>query len=107
MENIFIFIGGLFWTILSGFTVYIFTRNSDHEKRIQRIEDVQGSKIDTLTQDLKDFKHDVSQKLDALYVMVHKDKNVEDQLNKTLNLLLKELTKRHDEEDHKQTQIRA
>ena len=73
------------------------------DKRAQKIEDIQGSKldvqnnkIDTLAADFKEFKHDVNDKLDALTVMVHKDKNMEGQLNQTLGLLLKQLTK-HDE----------
>lgn len=67
------------------------------EKRVQKIEDVQGNQLDTLTKDLKEFKYDVNSKLDALKVMIHKDKNMEGQLNTTLGLLLKELTKHHDE----------
>jgi hypothetical protein len=97
MENIFLFIASIFWTITLGIVVYLFTRSADHEKRIQRIEDVQGSKIDLLSKDLNDFKKEMSSKIDGLTSMVHKDKNMEGQLNHTLGLLLKELTKNHDD----------
>jgi hypothetical protein len=93
MENVFLFIGGIFWSVLSGIVIYLFTRSSDHEKRIQRIEDVQGTKIDNLAKDLNDFKKEMGSKIDGLTSMVHKDKNMEGQLNQTLTLLLKELTK--------------
>ena len=99
MQTIFLFIAGIFWSIVSGVVIYVFTRSSDHEKRIQRIEDVQGSKIDNLAKDLHEFKNEMSKKIDDLTFMVHKDKNMEGQLNQTLGLLLKQLTK-HDEADN-------
>lgn len=70
------------------------------EKRVQKVEDIQGSKIDMLTNDFKEFKHDISQKLDALTHMVHRDINQENALNKTLGLLLKELQKKYEHEDN-------
>lgn len=86
------------WTILSGVVVWLITRVQDHEKRIQRIEDVQGNKIDQLAIDLKEFKVEITQKIEALTNMVHKDKNQEQQLNTTLRLFLERLT---NEDTHK------
>lgn len=88
---IFLFIGGVFWTIVSGVTVWLHSRCQDHEKRIQRIEDVQGTKIDRLAQDLQEFKHEVTEKLEVLTGMVHREKNQEQQINTTLKLLLEHL----------------
>lgn len=88
------------WLILLGVSGYLITKSFDHEKRIQRVEDVQGSKIDTqgmkidlLAQELKEYKIEISQKLETLTAMVHKDKNFEQQLNTTLSLLLDKLNK--------------
>jgi hypothetical protein len=39
----------------------------------------------------------VSEKLEALRIMVHKEKNVENQMNTVLTLLLKELEKRNED----------
>jgi exosome complex RNA-binding protein Rrp4 len=61
------------------------------EKRVQKIEDIQGNKLDSLSGEFKEFKKDISQKIDGLTEMIHKDKNMEGQLNQTLSLLLKEL----------------
>ena len=66
------------------------------EKRVQKIEDVQGNKLDNLSNDFKEFKHDVSEKLEALRVVMHREKNMENQLNNTLTLLLRELEKKAD-----------
>ena len=66
------------------------------EKRVQKIEDVQGNKLDNLSNDFKEFKHDVSEKLEALRVVMHREKNMENQLNNTLTLLLRELEKKGD-----------
>ena len=66
------------------------------EKRVQKIEDVQGNKLDNLSNDFKEFKHDVNEKLEALKSMVHRDKNQSAQTETVLKLLLDHLTK-HDE----------
>ena len=73
------------------------------EKRVQKIEDIQGTKldlqgkkIDDLSHEFKEFKDDINQKLEALSIALHKEKNVENQLNTTLTLLLRELEKRYE-----------
>lgn len=66
------------------------------EKRVQKIEDVQGNKLDALSSDFKEFKHDINEKLEALRVTLHREKNMENQLNNTLTLLLRELEKKAD-----------
>jgi len=66
------------------------------EKRVQKIEDVQGSKIDNMSLELKEFQIEVRLKLEALAAMIHRDTNQEQQLNKTLGLLLKKLTEGHE-----------
>ena len=57
---------------------------------------MQGSKLDGLIKDFTDFKKEIGGKIEVLTLMVHKDKNMEGQLNQTLGLLLEELQKRHE-----------
>lgn len=63
------------------------------EKRVQKIEDIQGNKLDNLSAEFKEFKHDINDKLESLRVMVHKDKNEQVQTHAVLSLLLEHLTK--------------
>ena len=65
-----------------------------HEIRIQKQEDIGGSEMSNLKENFNEFKKEILGKIDALTIMVHKDKNVENQINQTLTLLLKELEKR-------------
>ena len=98
MENwtsIFLFIAGLAVSFLGAVSKYLFDKVSDHEKRIQKVEDVQGTKIDQLGREIHELKTDVSKmarKIDELASHVHKEKNVENQLNTTLKLILERLT---------------
>ena len=64
--------------------------------RIQKIEDVQGNKLDNMSLELKEFQVEVRLKLEALAAMIHRDTNQEQQLNSTLSLLLKRLTEGHE-----------
>ena len=63
------------------------------EKRVQKIEDIQGNKLDNLSAEFKEFKHDINDKLESLRLMVHKDKNEQIQTHAVLTLLLEHLTK--------------
>ena len=63
------------------------------EKRVQKIEDIQGNKLDNLSAEFKEFKHDINDKLESLRLMVHKDKNEQGQTQAVLSLLLEHLTK--------------
>jgi adenylosuccinate synthase len=69
-----------------------------HTTQIQTINNIQGTKLDAMSTEFKEFKHDISSKLDALTAMVHKEKNQENILNTTLGFLLKELEKRNDKD---------
>ena len=70
------------------------------EKKVQKIEDIQGTKldaqglkIDSLSAEFKEFKSDINDKLEALRVALHKEENMENQLNTTLTLLLRDIPK--------------
>ena len=60
------------------------------ERRVQKIEDIQGNKLDALSSDFKEFKHDVNEKLEALKEMVHKNRNLENQMSAMLSILVKQ-----------------
>ena len=90
---------GLGFSILSGVGIYFFTRTSDHEKRIQRIEDVQGNTIEGLKEDVNELSKKVdtlTEKVNILAANVHNKKNIDGQLSQTLNLILRKLNEEHE-----------
>ena len=70
------------------------------EKRVQKIEDIQGNKLDNLSAEFKEFKHDINDKLESLRLMVHKDKNEQVQTHAVLSLILKHLENKENENNH-------
>lgn len=89
--SIFIFIGGIFWTIASGVTIYLFTMVSSLKERVQRVEDLQGSKLDNLKDEFDDFRKEMKEELKNIATQIHKEKNIENQMSTVLSLILKEL----------------
>lgn len=90
---------GLGFSILSGVGIYFFARTSDHEKRIQRIEDVQGNTIEGLKEDVNELSKKVdtlTEKVNILAANVHNKKNIDGQLSQTLNLILRKLNEEHE-----------
>jgi len=61
----------------------------DHEKRIQSVEDIQGTKIDIVIKDIEELKNSFKD----LTAMVHREKNQENALNVAIRLLIKQLEK--------------
>lgn len=88
-NQLIIFIAGIAYTILSGVIVYLFSRASDHEKRVQRLEDVLPANFKSLEKKVDNL----SIKVDNLAEQVHKEKNVENQLQTTIIAILKHLEK--------------
>ena len=70
------------------------------EKRVQKIEDIQGNKLDNLSAEFKEFKHDINDKLESLRQMFHKDKNEQVQTHAVLSLILKHLENKENENNH-------
>lgn len=62
------------------------------EKRLQKLEDIHTIKIDQVAEKLDKLER----KFEELSYNIHKEKNVESQLTQTLNLLLKELQSKHE-----------
>lgn len=80
---------------LSGVATYLFNKSQDHERRIQKVEDITSIKIDTLIEkvnDLEKTQEKLEVKIAELAHNLHKEKNVESQLTQTLALLLKKLS---------------
>jgi len=46
--NIFLWIGGVTTTVLMGISKYLFNKMEDHEKRIQKMEDIHGDRLTQL-----------------------------------------------------------
>jgi hypothetical protein len=86
---------------LAGVATYLFNKIQDHEKRIQKVEDVTSIKIDSLI-DKVDKLEISNEKLNVNFTElvhnIHKEKKVENELTQTLSLLLKKLTQ---DETHK------
>jgi hypothetical protein len=87
---------GVIFNALQARIKYLELQFISTEKRVQKIEDVQGSKIDNMSLELKEFQNEVRVKLESLGNMIHRDVNQEQQLNKTLSLLLAKLTEHHE-----------
>lgn len=89
-----IFVGGIAFSVLSLIVKYIFNKVSDHEKRLQSVEQVDGGKIDQLSVKvdlLEKSLDEVKVKLGELSANIHKEKNVENAMNGILNGILNHL----------------
>ena len=83
----------LVW-IVSGFGVYIFREQLLHEKRIQRLEDVQGVAIADLKKDFADMEKKIDklvENVNTLSANIHKEKGEEAALKSSLEALNKTL----------------
>ena len=83
----------LVW-VVSGFGVYIFREQLLHEKRIQRLEDVQGVAISDLKKDFADMEKKIDKLVENVNILsnnIHKEKNQEGALTTTLEGLNKTL----------------
>ena len=82
---------------LAGIATYLFNKSQDHERRVQKLEDVTSIKIDDLitkVDKLEVSNEKLEQRMAEIAHNIHKEKNVESQLTVTLGLVLKELQKR-------------
>ena len=82
---------------LVGVAAYLFNKLQDHEKRIQKVEDVTAIKIDDLitkVDKLEVTNEKLEVKINELAHNIHQEKNVESQMVQALNLLYKELSRR-------------
>lgn len=86
----------------TGLTSFLFWRSITHGEKIQRLEDITGNEVKDLKEDFKEFKKEISAKLDSamsqirdMGVQIHKEKNVEQQMQSTLSSLLKFMEEHH------------
>lgn len=87
---------------LTGLSSFLFWRSITHGERIQRLEDITGNEVKELKEDFKEFKKEITDKLDKamnsikdMGVQIHKEKNVEQQMQSTLSSLLKFMEEHH------------
>ena len=83
--NIFIFIAGTFITFLGGVSKYLFDKNQDHERRIQKMEDIHGDKLELLEKKIDKLEISIQNLANNL----HKEKNEEFQLTMAITNLYK------------------
>lgn len=72
---------------LVGVAIYFFKMVQNHEKRIQKVEDIFSIKFEHLISEIESMKKEVSH----LSQMVHKAANTETNMNTALNMLIEKL----------------
>lgn len=101
--NIILFILSVLMTVLGFFSAYLFNKVQDHEKRIQRREDVDGQKIDNLIKSFDEFKTEMKTDIKTLKTEVHDKKNFDGTVIQTMASILKHLDKvqtEHEKSNH-------
>lgn len=83
--NIFLFIAGVAVSFLGAVSKYLFDKVQDHEKRVQKMEDIHGDKLTTLEKKID--KLEIS--IQNLATNLHKEKNQEHQLSVAITKLYK------------------
>jgi len=78
--NIFLWIGGVTTTVLMGISKYLFNKMEDHEKRIQKMEDIHGDRLTQLEKKIDKLEISIQE----LAKNIHKEKNIENQLVQTM-----------------------
>ena len=78
--NIFLWIGGVTTTVLMGISKYLFNKMEDHEKRIQKMEDIHGDRLTQLEKKIDKLEISIQE----LAKNIHKEKNIENQLIQTM-----------------------
>ena len=78
--NIFLWIGGVTTTVLMGISKYLFNKMEDHEKRIQKMEDIHGDRLTQLEEKIDKLEISIQE----LAKNIHKEKNIENQLVQTM-----------------------
>lgn len=75
----------IFLSAIAAVAVYLFSKSNDHEKRIQKIEDVQGTKLDNLTEKVDEIERSIRK----LSEDIHGENSEKNALTKTLTQILK------------------
>lgn len=89
--NIILYILSILTAVLGFFSKYLFDKVQDHEKRIQKREDVDGQKIDNLIKSFDEFKTEMKTDIKTLKSEVHDKKNYDGTLVATMSAILKYL----------------
>jgi len=89
LTNLIYWIAGIFLAVLAAVSKYLFDKVSDHEKRVQKMEDIHGDKLSTLEKKID--KLEIS--IQSLAKNLHTEKNQEHQLTIAITQLYKFLEK--------------
>ena len=83
--NILLYVLSILVAVLGFFSKYLFDKVQDHEKRIQKMEDLHGDRLSTLEKKID--KLEIS--IQNLATNLHKEKNQEHQLSIAITNLYK------------------
>jgi hypothetical protein len=81
---------------VSAVAVYLFQQQQNHEKRIQKIEDVHAVKLDHLVNKVDKMElqnQELDKKITELSYNIHREKNSENALVQAINLLITTIDK--------------
>ena len=87
---------GIIYTALVSKINKIEVKQENIIPKVQKLEDIQGTKIDIIVNELGDLKSsnkELTEKVNELAYNFHSSKNVEGQLNQTMTAILKHLEK--------------
>lgn len=81
------FVLNAIFSVISAACLYFFSATQSHEKRIQKLEDVTGLKVDTLIKKVEEMEKVLAE----LSSTMHREKSHEHELTQTIRLLHKHL----------------
>jgi hypothetical protein len=84
---------GMSFTVLSGVSVYLFTVSQDHEKRIQKVEDVYTRETEKLIASVEDLKKQLAELTAYVHQKMHDDVNQRSYTDKIIDLMYKKIFK--------------
>ena len=79
--------------LLSVVAGYLFARNQDHEKRIQRIEDVYAKETEKLSKTMEEVKKELAELTLYVHQKMHDDANRQSYTDKLIDLMYKRMVK--------------
>lgn len=87
--NIILYVLSILTAVLGFFSKYLFDKVQDHEKRVQKMEDIHGDKLELLEKKIDKLEISIQNLANNL----HKEKNQEHQLSIAITNLYKFLEK--------------
>jgi len=82
--------------VLGGVSMYLFKGLQDHEKRVQRIEDVYALEVEKLSKHLEEVKKELHELTKYVHQKMHDDVNRQEYTNKLIDLMYKKMLNSED-----------